>query len=346
MSHSIALSFEDGVTRFIECGPDETIADASYHAGINIPLNCRDGVCGTCKCRVEPGEYDRGSYLEDALTQDEAAEGLALACQTRPKTDLVVAIAASSEACKTGGQTYRARLRSVDRLSETTIAFSLDRVDAFTFLPGQYVNVLVPGTDQRRSYSFSSPPGAETLRFLVRNIPAGVMSTYLREKAVPGTPVEFNGPAGSFYLREIKRPLLLLAGGTGLAPFLSMLGKIAEKGSAYPIHLVYGVTNDVDLVGVERLEEFATKIPGFTFVTCVAAGDSAHPRKGYIMAHVESGHLNGGDVDVYLCGPPPMVDAVRTWLGEQRVTPANFYYEKFSPSGAVKAIDEAHSHAT
>ena len=346
MSHSIALSFEDGVTRFIECGPDETIADASYHAGINIPLDCRDGVCGTCKCRVESGEYDRGSYLEDALTQDEAAEGLALACQTRPKTDLVVAIAASSEACKTGGQTYRARLRSVDRLSETTIAFSLDRVDAFTFLPGQYVNVLVPGTDQRRSYSFSSPPGAETLRFLVRNIPAGVMSTYLREKAVPGTPVEFNGPAGSFYLREIKRPLLLLAGGTGLAPFLSMLGKIAERGSAYPIHLVYGVTNDVDLVGVERLEEFATKIPGFTFVTCVAAGDSAHPRKGYIMAHVESGHLNGGDVDVYLCGPPPMVDAVRTWLGEQRVTPANFYYEKFSPSGAVKAIDEAHSHAT
>src|SRR6267143_6434922 len=113
MGHSIALNFEDGVTRFIECRPDETIADASYRVGINIPLDCRDGVCGTCKCRVESGEYDRGSYLEDALTQDEAAEGLALACQTRPRTDLVVAIAASSEACKTGGQTYRARLRSV-----------------------------------------------------------------------------------------------------------------------------------------------------------------------------------------------------------------------------------------
>jgi benzoate/toluate 1,2-dioxygenase reductase subunit len=222
----------------------------------------------------------------------------------------------------------------VDRLSETTIAFSLDRGNAVPFLPGQYVNVLVPGADQRRSYSFSSPPSAETLSFLVRNIPTGVMSTYLREKAVPGSPVEFTGPAGSFYLREIKRPLLLLAGGTGLAPFLSMLGKIAETGTAYPIHLGYGVTNDVDLVGVEQLEEFATKIPGFTFFTCVAAGDSAHPRKGYVTAHVEAGHLNGGDVDVYLCGPPAMVDAVRAWLGEQSVTPANFYYEKFSPSGS------------
>jgi benzoate/toluate 1,2-dioxygenase reductase component len=334
MAHSIALNFEDGVTRFIECGPDETIADASYRAAINIPLDCRDGVCGTCKCRVESGEYDRGSYLDDALTEKEAAEGLALACQTRPKADLVVAIAASSEACKTGGQTYRARLHSVDRLSETTIAFSLDRAGEFTFLPGQYANVSVPGTDQRRSYSFISPPGADSLSFLVRNIPPGIMSTYLREKAVPGTPVEFSGPAGSFYLREIKRPLLLLAGGSGLAPFLSMLGKIAETGSEYPIHLVYGVTNDIDLVGVERLEEFATRIPGFTFFTCVAAGDSAHPRKGYVMAHVEPRHLNGGNVDVYVCGPPPMVDAVRAWLGEQSVTPAKFYSEKFSPSGS------------
>jgi len=94
-------------------------------------------------------------------------------------------------------------------------------------------------------------------------------------------------PAGSFYLREIKRPLLLLAGGNRPRAIPLMLGKIAEKGSAYPIHLVYGVTNDVDLVGVERLEEFATKIPGFTFVTCVAAADSVHLRKGYIMAHLD-----------------------------------------------------------
>src|SRR5258708_25202162 len=254
MGRSIALNFEDGVTRFIECRPDETIADASYRVGINIPLDCRDGACGTCKCRVEAGEYDRGNYLNDALTEEEAAEGLALACQTRPKTDLVVAIAASSEACKTEGQTYYARLHSVDRLSGTTIAFALDRTDQFTFLPGQYVNVLVPGTDQRRSYSFSSSPGAETLNFLARNISPGVMSTYLREKAVPGTPIEFTGPAGNFYLREIKRPLLLLAGGTGLAPFLSMLGKLADTGRASPLHHGYSVTNHVHLVPVQRPE--------------------------------------------------------------------------------------------
>jgi len=334
MGHSIALNFEDGVTRFVECRAGETVAEAAYRVGINIPLDCRDGACGTCKCRVESGRYDGGSYIEDALTAAEATEGLALACQMRPETDLVLAIAASSDVCKTRLQHFEARLRAVERLSETSIAFTLDAPAGLAFLPGQYVNITVPGTDQQRSYSFSSAPGDSALSFLVRDIPRGVMSGWLRQGAAPGTPLALAGPSGSFYLREVRRPLLFLAGGTGLAPFLSMLGSLAAAGNAQPVHLVYGVTNDADLVAVARLEEFATRIPGFTFATCVAAEASAHPRKGYVTAHIAPSHLNGGEVDVYLCGPPPMVDAVRAWFGEQGVMPANFYYEKFAPNGA------------
>lgn len=341
MAYSIALNFEDGVTRFIEARNGETVADASYRLGINIPLDCRDGACGTCKCRVESGRYDGGSYIEDALTEDEAASGLALACQMTPESDMVLAIPASSAVCKTSGQSFATVLRGVDRLSETSIAFTLEAPAGLSFLPGQYVNLRVPGTDEHRSYSFSSTPGDSTLSFLVRDIPRGRMSTWLREAATPGEAMDFTGPAGSFYLREVKRPLLFLAGGTGLAPFLSMLGRLATVRTSQPVHLVYGVTNDADLVGLAEIEVLAARIPGFTFSTCVAAEDSAHPRKGYVTAHVAPEHLHGGEVDVYLCGPPPMVDAVRTWLTAQGVTPANFYYEKFSPSGAVTAIGES-----
>src|SRR3954468_1654226 len=92
MAYRIALNFEDGITRFIEANPGETVADAAYRVGINIPLDCRDGACGTCKCRVESGRYDGGPYKDDALTDDEPAAGFALACQARPESDLVVAI--------------------------------------------------------------------------------------------------------------------------------------------------------------------------------------------------------------------------------------------------------------
>ena len=337
MEHSVALTFEDGVTRFIATRPNETVADASYRLGINIPLDCRDGACGTCRCRVEAGEFDPGSYIEDALTDEEAAQGYGLACQMRPKTDLVLSIAASSALCKTAIARHAGTLVAIERLSETTIAFTIapDGGASLVFLPGQYVNVDVPGSKETRSYSFSSAPGADGASFLVRNIPGGLMSSFLTDRATLGQAVTFTGPVGAFYLRDIRRPVLMLAGGTGLAPFLSMLDRIAASGSSHPVHLVYGVTRDADLVGLDRLDEAAARIPSFSYATCVADPASAHPAKGYVTGLIEPAHLNGGDVDVYLCGPPPMVEAVRAHFAAGGVSPASFHYEKFAPSGLV-----------
>jgi benzoate/toluate 1,2-dioxygenase reductase subunit len=101
--------------------------------------------------------------------------------------------------------------------------------------------------------------------------------------------------------------------------------------------MVYAVTNDHDLVGIEQLERIAAAHPHFQFVTCVAADSSSHARKGYATAHVEPAWMHGGDVDVYLCGPVPMVEAVRGWLDSAGAKPANFYFEKFSASSAGAA---------
>lgn len=348
MTYQIALSFEDGVTRFVDCRPGETVADASYRMGINIPLDCRDGACGTCKGFCEKGSYDNGDYIEDAMTEEEAAEGYVLACQMRPSSDCVVRIAATSDVCKTSVASFAGKISALTKLSDTAWSFSLQLEDrrSLAFLPGQYVNILVPGTEQTRSYSFSSGPKAEEVSFLLRNTPAGALTSYLRTKAEVGAAMTFTGPLGSFYLREVKRPLLFLAGGTGLAPFLAMLATIeASGGSPHPIHLIYGVTNEADLVEVDKLEAFAAKIPNFTFQCCVADEASAYPRKGYVTHHMGPEHLHGGDVDVYLCGPPAMVDAVRGYMAENGITPANFYFEKFANSGVVTATGETHKAA-
>ncbi|MGO4762906.1 benzoate 1,2-dioxygenase electron transfer component BenC [Cupriavidus sp. 2KB_3] len=336
MEHTIALQFEDGVTRFIRCGEQETLSDAAYRQQINIPLDCRDGACGTCRGLCESGAYDlpASSYIEDALTPEEAAQGYVLACQTRPRGDCVIRVAASSAACKTGVARFEGAIANVAPLSDSTIGFAIDLDDpaALSFLPGQYVNVEIPGSGATRAYSFSSAPGAARAAFVVRNVPEGRMSGYLSREASSGQRMAFSGPFGSFYLRPVTRPVLFLAGGTGIAPFLSMLDVLAGTGSPQPVRMVYGVTHDIDLVATDQLDAAAARIDGFTYRTCVAHDASNHPRKGYVTAHVDPAWLNGGDVDIYLCGPVAMVDAVRGWLKDAGIEPAGFHYEKFSAS--------------
>jgi len=337
MTYKIALNFEDGVTRFIDSSATETVADAAYRQGINIPLDCRDGACGTCKCFAEAGKYDLGEeYIEDALTEEEAAQGFVLTCQMRAQGDCVVRVPTSSDVCKTKQAKYEATISAVEQLSDSTIALKIkgDALSQLAFLPGQYVNLQVPGSEHTRAYSFSSLQRDGEVSFLIRNVPGGLMSSFLTSLAKAGDSMTLAGPLGSFYLREIRRPLLLLAGGTGLAPFTAMLERIAEQGSEYPVHLIYGVTHDIDLVETARLEALAARIANFTFSACVASPDSQYPRKGYVTQHIEPAHLNDGDVDVYLCGPPPMVEAVSRYLQDKAIVPANFYFEKFAASAA------------
>lgn len=178
-SYNIALNFEDGVTRFIDCKDGEKVLDAAYRSKINLPMDCSDGVCGTCKCRAESGSYDLGDdYIDDALTADEAETGLILTCQMKPTSDCVIAVPTTSVACKTGQQTFAATVARVVPHNDAAIVLELDvDGDAPAFLSGQYVNIDVPGSGQHRSYSFSTAPGEKRIGFLIKKIPGGVMST-------------------------------------------------------------------------------------------------------------------------------------------------------------------------
>jgi benzoate/toluate 1,2-dioxygenase reductase component len=249
------------------------------------------------------------------LTDEGAAEGFALACQAVPNEDLVIGVAASAAMCTTEAQSFDARIAEVQQLSGSTLAFVLEGTGPIGCLPGQ---LRQPARARNRDAAlvFLRCPGDGGLSFLIRDIPEGQMSGFIRA-AGPGTEIDFTGPSGSFYLRDMARPVLFLAGGIDLAPFLSMLRLMQEKGaSSQPVHLVYGVTRDEDLVEVAALEALAA-LPGFSFTTVVADPASAHPRKGYVTDHLGAGQLNDGEIDVYLCGPPPMADAVRGWLAAQ-----------------------------
>ena len=339
MSYQIALQFEDGLTRMIDCAPGEKLSDAAYRQKVNIPLDCRDGACGTCRATCESGHYDMpgSSYIEDALTPEEAAAGGVLACQMKPRSDCVVQIAAASTACKVAPAAASATVTRVEMLSDSTIALGLRprEGDVFRFLPGQYARLTIPGSPEQRAYSFSSAPGHGEWQFVIRNVPGGQMSRYLCEQARVGDDIAMSAPFGSFYLRPLQRPTLFLAGGTGIAPFLSMLESLAGQSMKYPIRLVYGVTTPRDLVATDVLDRLSESLPSFEYRACVAQAGQAEVRSGYVTQHIDPAWLHDGDCDVYVCGPTPMVDAVRRWQSEQGFTPRNFFHEKFSASGGA-----------
>lgn len=156
-NHQVALQFEDGVTRFIRVAQGETLSDAAYRQQINIPMDCREGACGTCRAFCESGNYDmpEDNYIEDALTPEEAQQGYVLACQCRPTSDAVFQIQSSSEVCKTKIHHFEGTLARVENLSDSTITFDIQLDDGqpdIHFLAGQYVNVTLPGTTETRSY--------------------------------------------------------------------------------------------------------------------------------------------------------------------------------------------------
>ncbi|WP_425102470.1 benzoate 1,2-dioxygenase electron transfer component BenC [Tropicibacter sp. S64] len=329
-TYSVALNFEDGVTRVIQCDDDEKVTDAAFRQKINLPMDCRDGVCGTCKCFAEKGEYELEFYMDESMSVEEAEQGYVLTCQMIPESDCVLRVPASSAVCKTAPEAFDAEVLGVDKLSETSFGLRVKLTKPVGFLPGQYVNVSVPGAGVHRSYSFSSTPGADEATFLIRNLPGGVMSTYLADRAQPGDALTLTGPMGTFYLRPIERAQLWLAGGTGLAPFLSMLEQVAEQGSDHPITLYYAVTRAADLVELDRVQRLAESIGNVTVITVLAEGE--HARTGFVTDHLTADDLCDGDADVYLCGPPPMVDAVRAHFGKLGVQPASFHFEKFNPT--------------
>ncbi len=246
MNHKVALSFADGKTLFLPVGHDDLLLDAALRHGINLPLDCREGVCGTCMGRCEAGSYSLDYADEDTLSAADLEQRKVLACQTRVRSDAAFYFDFASTLCHAAAaQAHSGVVRELRLLSEDTALLRLDAGAAgrqLDFLPGQYARLQVPGSDCRRAYSFANRPNPQNhLQFLIRLLPGGAMSDYLRQGCRVGDEIRFEAPLGTFYLRQVERPLLLVAGGTGLSAFLGMLDELAERGCERPVHLYYGV---------------------------------------------------------------------------------------------------------
>ena len=338
MNHKVAFSFADGKTLFFPVQPNEILLDAALRNGINIPLDCREGVCGTCQGRCESGDYSQDYVDEEALSSQDLQQRKMLTCQTRVKSDAAFYFDFASSLCNASGpERLSGRVSEVRQVSASTAILHLDLGTAgqpLDFLPGQYARLLIPGTQSKRSYSFANRPSSSNrLQFLIRLLPDGVMSNYIRERCQVGDEIGLEAPLGAFYLRHVAKPLILVAGGTGLSALLGMLDELAERGCAQPVHLYYGVRDAADLCERARIEAYAEHIPGFRYTEVVSdPSPQWKGKRGYITEHFDTSELRDAAVDMYVCGPPPMVESIKNRLQSQALDRVHLYYEKFTES--------------
>jgi len=338
MNHKVAFSFADGKTLFFPVQANEILLDAALRNGINIPLDCREGVCGTCQGRCESGDYSQDYVDEEALSGLDLQQRKMLTCQTRVKSDAAFYFDFASSLCNAAGpEQLSGTVTHVRQVSASTAILHLDlgaATQPLDFLPGQYARLLIPGTTSKRSYSFANRPSSSNqLQFLIRLLPDGVMSNYIRERCQVGDEIVLEAPLGAFYLRHIARPLILVAGGTGLSALLGMLDEIVARGCEQPVHLYYGVRDAADLCEGERISAYAHRIPGFRYTPVVSDPSPGwEGKRGYIAEHFEASELRDAAVDMYVCGPPPMVESIKSWLQDQTLDNVQLYYEKFTES--------------
>jgi len=330
--HTVVCVFEDGQSRSIRAREQETIYQACLRHDLPLLVDCKEGACGTCKARCGSGDYWLDDISDEALSDEEQEERFVLTCQMHATSDCLIEFPYPLPDEARQPKPMAARVTAVEPIGGAVVRLLVQvEGEPPAFLPGQYVNIAIPGTGEVRSYSFANAPGARSLEFFVRLLPGGAMSDYLRDRARPGDALTLSGPFGAFFLRPPARPVLMVAGGTGLAPMLSMLDTLAVTADPPPVTLLYGANLIEDLFGEARVA--ASGLPVDLRRCVVEGGDGWEGPVGHVTALLEPSLLESGEPDVYLCGPPPMIDAAKTWLRGQRVPDGRIYAEKFLPSG-------------
>ena len=198
----------------------------------------------------------------------------------------------------------RATVIAVEALTHDIRRLELEVAEPadFSFLPGQYVDVWVPESDARRSFSMANLPGDGRIELIVKRYPGGRFSSLLDGAIAVGDELRFTGPYGAFHLRESERPVLMVAGGSGMAPILSLLRALADAGTDRPVRFFYGARSEQDLFYVDLVQELGGRLPDFEFVPVI--GFVHEPA----CACIAEGELS--DPEIYMCGPPPMIDAM------------------------------------
>lgn len=328
MSHTITLS-PSGLA--FQAEPGETILAAGLRQGLALPFGCQSGSCASCRVHKLAGEVENRRPPE-ALSPAEREAGYILMCQAHARSDLTLRLHQPPGVEHLRPRQLPVRFRERRRLSHDVLGLSvtLPRGEPFRYLPGQYVDFLLPD-GRRRSFSIANAPGSDTLEFHLRVTPGGHFAHWAQDSMPDKAILRLEGPLGAFYLRsDSSRPAILVAGGTGLAPLRAMIESLLATGSARPIHLFWGARSARDLYLDAQMREWAAQASWLQYTPVLSEPDADWPgARGMVHTAVLQAHPRLGGHECYLAGPPVMVHAGKQAFTGAGLDPDHLYYDSF-----------------
>ena len=323
----------------IEAAEDETVLEAAFRQGVTLAHGCKHGQCAACKSFLLVGEVELDRYSTFALADYELEEGYTLLCRSYAFSDLEVELLHYDPVMLTAGLPIRTVKTTVEQMQALTrdiyhLSIAPEPGEALEFTPGQYVDIHIPGSDEKRSYSMCNAPAADgRLEFMVKRYPSGRFSGLLKGTLDVGDELWVTGPYGVCVLREgSDADLLFVASGSGMAPIWSLLSSLAGRGGRRNITYHYGARSEDGLFYQRELRDLSARLPGFRFVPSLSHPSSAD-WKGEVGRLEEVIDRAEGDLsryEGYLCGPSAMIEGIIPILLVHGLSEASIFYDKFT----------------
>jgi propane monooxygenase reductase subunit len=291
-----------------------------------------------CKALIVDGEVDQEGASSFALMDFERQQGFALLCSAYPVSDVSIELWDYEESdlySSVAVQQFEAEVEQITHLTHDIrgIHLCLLKPAQIAFRAGQYVDLLVPGTNEWRSYSMANPPSRNgEVEIMVKLMPGGLFSSYIDQRLREGERLTLQGPYGNFYLRDSRREALFIAGGSGMAPILSLLRDMAERKDSRSVSYFYGARARRDLFQLEELLGLQQRLPHFHFVPALSEplpNDDWKGELGLITEVVKRLVPNGQGKEAYMCGPTAMINAAIVVLQRLGLKESDIFYDKF-----------------
>jgi CDP-4-dehydro-6-deoxyglucose reductase len=333
--------------RQFQTGADETILAAGMRQGIGLPYGCKDGACGSCKCKKISGQVVHGNHQSKALSADEETQGFVLTCCATAQSDVVLESRQVVDVGQFPVKKMPVRVISLEKKSDDVmlVKLQLPANDRFQFHAGQYVDFLLRD-GSRRSYSMANAPHQLTeqlqaIELHIRHMPGGKFTDHvfgaMKEKDI----LRVEGPLGSFFLREDSdKPLILLASGTGFAPIKALIEHMRHKGISRPATLYWGGRRPGDLYLNDWVQAQLADLPHLSYVPVISdalPADAWSGRTGFVHMAVLQDHPDLSGHQVYACGAPIVVDSARADFSAKAGLPAEEFFADSFTTEADKA---------